>query len=152
MDKGFGRAPNPETTDARRQVGLPRCSSWAPLDCSVLTSEERLQSPWTVVLASILQAGSKQAPQEMVTALALALRTLGRKSEDTDGIETEESYGSCAVVVGWTGGASLPLAQAGGAMAKGAGRVQALCSGFSNLCVASSSVGVSGAAAPEPQL
>lgn len=59
-----------------------------PLDCSVLTSEERLQSPWTVVLASILQAGSKQAPQEMVTAMALALRTLGRKSEDTDGIET----------------------------------------------------------------
>lgn len=46
----------------------------------------------------------------------------------------------------------LPLAQAGGTMAEGAGRVQALCSGFSNLCVASSSVGVSGAAAPEPQL
>ena len=51
----------------------------------------------------------------------------------------------------------LPLAQAGGAMAEGAmaegaGRVQALCSGFSNLCVASSSVGVSRAAAPEPQL
>lgn len=52
------------------------------------------------------------------------------------------------------GGAPLlPLAQAGGAMAMGAaGRVQALCSGFSNLCVASSSVSVSRAAAPEPPL
>lgn len=46
----------------------------------------------------------------------------------------------------------LPLVQTGGAMAVGAGRVQALCSGFSNLCVASSSVSVSRAAAPEPQL